>query len=627
MRAWLCPLLLLSVALGGVACHEEGDVAVKSLTFSGNSAFPDSRLKAVLATKQSGWLPWSAKHYFDRAEFERDAKRLQAFYADRGYPDMRIVGIDVKLNDKKDAVDLTIRLDEGKPALVEAVQFEGFDNLPGEIRHALDDVPLKAGQPEDREAVRATRDLAARLLRDHGYPHASVEVARRPGAVPKQTTVVIQAVPGPKAVFGDVEVTGFESVAENVVRRELDFHPGEPYRESVVIRSQQRLVELGLFDFAHIGPSVDDPAAVRLPMRVTVSEGRPRELRLSAGYGSEERLRGTARWTHLNFLGGARHATTEAKWSSIDRGVKFSFIEPYFVRRGVSFNLSGTGWKTSQLTYETSTFGGRATVSFHGDTGLAGPREPIHREIRVGYIHEYLRYGITQSLGDLSLREERIALGLDPDTGRSAGTLSALDLDIERVAVDDAMNPHRGTIVSVHLQSAFRLLRGAYRFQEVMLEGRAFVPIGPSIVWATRARAGSLFAPSVDAMPFSARYFLGGSTSVRGWGRFEISPLDPRGLPIGGRSLIEASTELRFPVRGKLGGVAFLDAGHVGAESGRFAPGDLRYAVGPGVRYLTPIGAIRADLGVQLNPIPGLLINGVPERRRWRLHVSIGQAF
>ena len=76
-----------------------------------------------------------------------------------------------------------------------------------------------------------------------------------------------------------------------------------------------------------------------------------------------------------------------------------------------------------------------------------------------------------------------------------------------------------------------------------------------------------------------------------------------------------------------LGAVLFIDAGNVWAESFGFKLGDLRYAVGPGLRYQTPIGPIRFDVGYQLNPIPELLVNGAPQTRRFRLHFSIGQAF
>ena len=623
----VCRWLVLLSAIGVAGCHDTSGIVVRSLTFAGNSAFDAARLRAVLATRQSGWLPWAAKHYFDRAEFEADTNRLRAFYADRGYLDARITGVDVKLNDAKDAVDLTVRISEGAPVVIDAVAFEGFEELSGPAKQSLNGVALKAGQPRDQDAIRATRDLGARLLRDNGYPHANVQITEQATSDPKHVRMTVHADPGQKATFGEIGITGLQSVGERVVQRELTFRPGDPYRESEATKSQQRLLELGLFQFAHIAPDSEDAAQTQIPMRITLAESPPRELKLSAGYGSEERARGTVQWNHLNFFGGARRATADAKYSSIDRGGKLTFVEPYLLRRGISFNLSGTAWRTDQLTYSTNTYGGRATVIFHGDAGIAGPREPVHREIRVGYINEYLRSGITDSLGDLSLREQRIALGLNPDTGRAAGTLGAVDVDIERTAVDDAMNPRSGTVMTLHFLQAARALHGSYHYQEVMAEGRAFLPVGSSLVWANRARLGTLFAVSVDDMPFSARYFLGGSTSVRGWGRYEISPLDPQGLPVGGRSLVEISSEVRFPVAGKLRGVAFVDAGRVGADSHDFGFGDLRYAVGPGLRYLTPIGPVRVDLGFQLNPIPGLLINGVPETRHWRLHFSIGQAF
>jgi outer membrane translocation and assembly module TamA len=128
-------------------------------------------------------------------------------------------------------------------------------------------------------------------------------------------------------------------------------------------------------------------------------------------------------------------------------------------------------------------------------------------------------------------------------------------------------------------------------------------------------------------VPFSERFFLGGSTSLRGWGRYEVSPLSGGGLPIGGRSMLELSSELRVPVWGKLSAVAFVDAGNVWDEAWQHDLGDLRYAVGPGLRYLTPIGPIRVDFGYQLTPIEGLLVEGEPEPRQWRIHFSIGQAF
>jgi outer membrane translocation and assembly module TamA len=249
--------------------------------------------------------------------------------------------------------------------------------------------------------------------------------------------------------------------------------------------------------------------------------------------------------------------------------------------------------------------------------------------VRFGYRNEYLHYGIrADALDDLSHRDERIALGLDPDTGRGKGTLGALTFDVERAAVDDTIQPRKGTIASAHLEHAATWLGGTYIFNEVLLDGRAYLPIG-SVVLANHLEFGSVIAADPATVPFSKRYFLGGATSLRGWGRYQVAPLNEDGLPVGGRTLVAGSTELRFPVRGKLSGVAFVDAGNVRASDLAVEGLRLRVDVGPGLRYQTPIGALRADVGYQLTPIQGLRINGViPEKPRlWRVHVSIGQAF
>ncbi|MGI8671952.1 MAG: BamA/TamA family outer membrane protein, partial [Luteitalea sp.] len=152
---------------------------------------------------------------------------------------------------------------------------------------------------------------------------------------------------------------------------------------------------------------------------------------------------------------------------------------------------------------------------------------------------------------------------------------------------------------------------------------------GGAFLFASRPVPGTIDASGVLAsnVPFFKRYFLGGSSSLRGWGRFEISPLTQLGQPIGGHSMFESSAELRIPAFGQLSAVAFVDAGNVWYDSFDVNLDDLRVAVGPGLRYRTPIGPVRVDLGYQLTPIDGLLIDGKAEARRWRIHFSIGQAF
>ncbi len=189
------------------------------------------------------------------------------------------------------------------------------------------------------------------------------------------------------------------------------------------------------------------------------------------------------------------------------------------------------------------------------------------------------------------------------------------------------LDAHRGYQIAFHTEQAGRIVPGTFNYYAASADGRHYLPLGDNLVVATRAQIGSINAVGAEStnVPFSKKYFLGGSTSVRGWDRFEISPLSS-GLPIGGDSMLALSAELRASLRGNLGGVVFIDAGNVWADPFDFDLTDLRYAVGPGLRYRTPIGPVRFDFGWQLNPIPGLLVNGKPSRP-WRMHFSIGQAF
>ena len=116
-RLTAAALVLLAVGITG--CIEgKGAVKVTAVKLNGVRAVKPAQLKSVLATTSSSKLPWGAKHYFIREQFEADLKRVSAFYKDRGYPDAKVKSFDVKMNDRQDAVAVTINVDEGAPVQV-----------------------------------------------------------------------------------------------------------------------------------------------------------------------------------------------------------------------------------------------------------------------------------------------------------------------------------------------------------------------------------------------------------------------------------------------------------------------------------------------------------------------------
>jgi outer membrane protein assembly factor BamA len=356
-------------------------------------------------------------------------------------------------------------------------------------------------------------------------------------------------------------------------------------------------------------------------VRVTVAEGKHQRVTFGVGYGTEEQARARVRWDHNNFGGDARHAGFEAKWSSLDRGVRTEYREPFFLSPHFSLNVDGQAWQAAEPVYDLDSLGGRVTLRHQANT---------QNFWTVAFINEYQRSTVApEALLDFTIRDELIALGLDPTDGTFRGTLSAIAFDVSRNTSNNILDARSGYVLNGHVEQAGQWLPGSFNYWAVSGEARHYLPVGNAFVVANRMRLGTIDAAGVldRDVPFYKRYFLGGASSIRGWGRLEVGPTSGFGLPIGGHTMVEGSAEVRTAAWGKFGVVAFADYGNVWSRSWDFNANDLRYAVGPGLRYLTPVGPARMDFGYQLNPIEGLRVNGELEKRHWRIHFSIGQAF
>jgi outer membrane protein assembly complex protein YaeT len=615
--------------LTGGACREDGTITVRSITFTGVRSIDVSNLKNALATREDqkipifGWrLPWSRqRNFFDRTRFDADLKRIEAFYADRGFPDARVTSFDVDLNDKQDSVAVVLNISEGTPVRVVSVELRGFDVIPPNHYETLQRrLPLRVGDLRDRQKVIASREMALNELRDHGYPYARVQTGEEHGPTEKDARVFFTADPGTLAHFGPVEIVGQKSVNESVIRRQITFKPGDLYRRSLVQETQRRLYSMELFQFVNIESLDAERQSPEVRTRLTVAEGKHQRLNGGVGYGTEEKARIDGEYKHVNFLGGARSAGVHARWSGFDRGVRVDFVQPYFLFSGFTLGADAQRWKTDTPAYNSVVTGGRLAYTYR-PSGLTSASISFASERNNTEVKPEVR-------DDPEAYNGLIALGIDPTTNRQEGTLSTFAFDIQRSTADDRLNARRGYHLSFHAEEAGRLLPGTFDYYAISADARHYLPLGPSVVLAHRLQFGDIEARADDPreVPFSKRYFLGGATSLRGWGRYEVSPLSD-GLPIGGQTMVGFNSEGRVRIRGSFSGVLFLDGGNVWADRSELDLSDMRYAVGAGFRYRTPVGPVRFDFGYQLNPNEALRVNGQPQVRRWRLHFSIGQAF
>jgi outer membrane protein assembly factor BamA len=168
---------------------------------------------------------------------------------------------------------------------------------------------------------------------------------------------------------------------------------------------------------------------------------------------------------------------------------------------------------------------------------------------------------------------------------------------------DDNLNPTRGVLLRGKLDHANTALLSDASFAKLELEGRYYGPLPGGSVLATRLRIGGIepYGESTN-VPSNVRFFAGGPGSVRGYKLNRLGPLDANDNPIGGNSLIEGSVEFRFPIIGQVGGTAFIDFGNVFIPKFTYRLDELKYTVGGGLTYMTPIGPVRAELAYAINP-------------------------
>jgi outer membrane protein assembly complex protein YaeT len=613
------------------AGREAPRIKVTKLDIEGTRAFTPGEIRAVLGTRVSSRFFWGRKRYFDRRTFDDDLKRVVRFYQDHGYRNARVTAVNAELSDSQDAVALSITVEEGEPRLVAQLDLVGFDVLPpGERARLRKNIALEPGMVLNHNSIGAAHGMAMRALQDAGYPFPQVDVQENP-VIGSPVIVTLTAQPGDPASYGEIAVTGDERVDDDVVRRSLAFKTGDKYSLAATTTSENRLYDMQLFQLADVELVGQTVFNGMVPVNVAVASNKLRQIRTSVGYGSEERARAEAEWKHLNFFGGARTGTVRGRWSSLDRGVRTELVQPYVFTPALSLRLSGQAWYAREPAFDLDTEGGRATFTYRLTerdivTGTGGASS-----VSAALIHERQDYRISaDALADPTVRTQLIALGLNPETGAGRGTLGGVAFDFTRSTVADLLQRDRGYTVSGHLERAGGWLPGDFEYTEVTAEARAYVPLGLLGVLAQRVRMGTIdgFGNNETTVPFFKRYFLGGATSLRGWGRFEVAPLSDSGLPLGGHSMLEMSIELRTPpLWRKIGLVGFMDAGSVTTTAWRLGVKDLLFDAGLGLRYSTPVGSLRLDLARQLNRLDGLVIDGRPEARFWRVHVSLGQAF
>jgi outer membrane protein insertion porin family/translocation and assembly module TamA len=577
-----------------------GDWQLRKLRFVGNRAVPAGSLRDSIVTKRRPWYAlWRRWPTFDPITFRTDLERIARLYQSRGYYHARITH-DIELPAEGHAVVAVVYLEEGEPVTVERVDVELAERevTPEQRGPLMALLPIAGGDVFSEEAYEKGAVYLRAWHREHGYARVKVEKSAELDLEKNTALVSYRVDGGPVCTFGDVHIAGAPTVGEDVVRRELAFDPGDPFKQSALDRTRQNLMSLNLFRAVrlHEDQGRDD----RVDLDVKVSEAPPHEIRLGLGYGTDDQVRGLASWRHYNFLGGARQLGFTASASFIERTLAADFLQPHFPGHDNRTRLIFTQSQDDEDGYDLL----RTRIT---------PRLEWQATHRVtGFVFHRTEYDELSNV----LPGLRKRLG---DDAVSDGFLSGLGFGVDWDGTDDLLNPTRGFVTSASIEPVGNFLGGDYSFVRGVWEGRLYFPIIRKLLGATRLRLGAAEPTDGSAeIPLFERFFAGGINSVRGYGRRRVGPL-VNDRPLGGRTLVETSVELRHPITENLGGAVFLDGGQVSPSSFTFPFGHLRYGAGFGVRYKSPVGPLRLDIGFPFRP--------PDDDQFWQVHVSLGAAF
>ncbi len=625
----IIPLLFLQVSFGDKLHAQERDEVVWQVKFEGNENYSRMVLRDIIAISAPSTAQKifgrTADYIFNENEIRRDVIRIRRYYQRRGF-DQAEVGYRIEERRKDWRKRVVFEIDEGTPLRISDVdiQFDSSDESEQVIRESRDferGVNRHDYQPGNRyQTIRASdvEGMFVRAMEESGYAYAEVEIEAEIDTTNRSASVTILNRPGPRKTFTSFEVIGDLSVPERVVTRETGIREGEYYSRSKMQRAQRELFNHHLFRFATIAiPEV--PTDSTLNVTIRIREYPQRSVQTTLGFGREELLRGQLTWQHRNVNQWAHRFSTSGRASFLEQRVGFDYLIPFVFNTRSSFVSSPYAQHRNEQAYQLFRVGFSNSLIYQYSTNLTGS----------------LSY-------ELTYNEERSGVGetVLPDTVLNYNTGS---FTISGYYSTGHGRNESGWVAQPSLEFSSLFDEGTFEFQKATVDLRRFTRISSSLMMAKRVQGGTIFTTEDEDLPSNLRFFSGGTNSVRGWSRLTLGPkvaIIEQGefkgyVPVGGNTHFNFNVEFRQSlhsfIRG-LGIAAFLDGGQVWESLANLEQRPVQFGAGGGVRYESPIGPVRVDVGYKLNPMDDdLNVFGGEEFGsrfdRLGIHFSIGQAF
>jgi outer membrane protein assembly complex protein YaeT len=627
--------------------HKVVEVAIQ-----GNKYFDTNTLVERMYVRPASVLQFRHGRYSESL-LRQDLEAIASPYRANGFRDVNVTSqVTRGYKGKETNLAVSIRIQEGPQWLVGKLDLAGSSP---ENRQAVEGLLQSLpGQPFSELNVAIDRDNVLDWYYNQGYPNARLQWSfTRPGE-PNRMDLKYTIEEGERKFVRGTLKSGLAATAPQLVDERVQLKPGDPLSRAAILDTQRRLYNLGIF--ARVDMALQNPQGEERDKNVLLDVEEARKYTVTGGLGAEiariggcqtclEAPAGQAGFsprayfgvTRRNFLGYGHIVSFQSRASTLEQRAVLTYQAPQF-RGNPSLNL------LFSALYDDS----RDVRTFDARRREASVQlgQKISKASTMLYRFTFRRV----SVSNLKISSvELIPLYSQPTR---IGILAVNYIQDRR---DDPVDSHRGVYNTLDLGWAAKALGSQTGFTRFVGHNATYHPVGfgSRLVLARSITFGweqRLSGP--QDIPLPEKFFAGGAESHRGFPENQAGPRDPEtGFPLGGKALLMNQVELRFPLIGdNVRGVLFEDAGNVysGLNSVSFRVKqrglqDFNYmvhAVGFGVRYQTPVGPIRLDLGYSINPPRFFGFTGTQQQLQagtgqltnqqishFQFHFSLGQAF
>ncbi len=600
-----------------------------------------------------GHVKVSQAHFFSHGDYSEKLVRtsvnnLKKVYQSNGYSDVKVTPqVKTAANGN---IDVTFRVDEGQQDIVEALHISGNNTLP-ENQLAPGGLKLGPGQPYSQKLVDDDRNRIVQTYLLKGYLNASFRATAKPiGKDKHHLDVTYEITEGPRVQTAKIVMLGRKDTLPALIDRVTQLTPGAPMREDQLLASENNLYNLGVFDWAEIDPrrtittQTQEDAVIKvheakknsitygfgfevinrggsIPSGTIAVPGIP-PIGLPSNFRTSQKTffgpRGTFLYTRKNIRGKAETITLAGLAGRLDQRLNIAYIDPHwrFTNWSSTFNISGEHDSTNPI------YSAR----------LASAGWQLQRALNKDKTNNFfLRYNFSET-GLTRLLFPDLVPAQDRHT-----RLSTVSTTFVRDTRDNPLDATKGIYHTAEIGINPSAIGSNVDFARFLGQSAYYKKIFHGIIWANSFRLGLEQPFNGSRVPLSQKFFSGGGSTLRGFPLNGAGPQHPVCLntgctsqinaPLGGNQLVILNSEFRIPinydlplVHKNLGIVTFYDGGNVYALVG-FHNFWANYTntIGLGLRYKTPVGPVRIDVGHNLNPIPGI--------KSTQFFVTLGQAF